>query len=251
MRLGIFSDIHGNALALEAALADLQAAGGADRVWVLGDLCAFGPRPAECVQMIRDLKAAEGVQVISGNTDRYLVTGARPLHRAKDEADFATYAAVIGQREAGFAWTLSALRYADYEYLAALRGELDLHVPDYGWLVGYHGSPGNDEYNLLPDTPAEEVLDQLADREGRLGVGGHTHRAMDRDLGAWRVVNAGSVGMPLDEVRACYALVTLERDHATVALRRVAYDVDAVIRDLQGRNPAWEWVANRLRSPLG
>ncbi|MCC7452288.1 MAG: metallophosphoesterase family protein, partial [Anaerolineae bacterium] len=69
MRLAVLSDIHGNILALEAVLRDLKQMGGADKTWVLGDLCAFGPRPAECIQMVRELA---GVSVIIGNTDRYV-----------------------------------------------------------------------------------------------------------------------------------------------------------------------------------
>jgi predicted phosphodiesterase len=244
MRLAVISDIHGNAVALAAVLADLQLAGGADKLWMLGDLCAFGPRPVECLQMVRELKDAA---VISGNTDRYLVTGTRPKHSAKDEADFATYAETMRSRELGFAWTLSQLSYADYEYLAKLPGETDLLVPDYGWVIGYHGAPGSDEYRLAPETNAEETLDQLSDREGRLGFGGHTHLPMDRDLGTWRVVNVGSVGMPFDEARACYALVTFDGGNAYIDLRRVAYDVDAVIADLQANHPSPAWMISALK----
>ena len=38
MRLAVFSDIHGNLTALDAVLADLEALGGADHTWFLGDL---------------------------------------------------------------------------------------------------------------------------------------------------------------------------------------------------------------------
>jgi predicted phosphodiesterase len=247
MRLAVISDIHGNLMGLEAVLADLKQQGDVDAIWVLGDLCAFGSRPVECIDLVRSLK---NVQIISGNTDRYLVTGTRPKHRVENEEMWASYAQIIRGREMNFSWTLSVLTYKHYEFLANLRGETDLHVPEYGWVIGYHGSPGNDEYVMLPDTPAEEVLDQLSDRDGRLGFGGHTHMAMDRDLGAWRVINVGSVGMPADDIRSPYALVTFENDSATVDLRRVSYDVDAAIADLRDRNPNWEWVAGRLRAPL-
>ena len=85
MKIALLSDIHGNLLALEAVLHDLTQAGGVDKTWILGDLCAFGPRPVECLQRIRDLPDAE---VISGNTDRYLITGARPTFHVQDEAEW-------------------------------------------------------------------------------------------------------------------------------------------------------------------
>ena len=89
MRLAVLSDIHGNLLALEAVLRDLKQSGGADQTWILGDLCVCGPFPVECLQQIRDLPHTD---VISGNTDRYLVTGECSLliFRPKDEADWQT-----------------------------------------------------------------------------------------------------------------------------------------------------------------
>ena len=90
MRLAVLSDIHGNLTALEAALADLNAVGTVDHVWVLGDLAAFGPRPAECVRRVQGMKetyAEDKIAFIRGNTDRYLVQGTSfPTPAAKDEA---------------------------------------------------------------------------------------------------------------------------------------------------------------------
>ena len=58
MRLAILSDIHGNPLALDAVLADIQSQGEVDAYWVLGDFAALGydpvtpletsDRPASC-----------------------------------------------------------------------------------------------------------------------------------------------------------------------------------------------------------
>jgi predicted phosphodiesterase len=249
MRLAVLSDIHGNLLALDAVLRDLKQSGGVDQTWILGDLCAFGPRPAECLQRVRDLPNTD---VISGNTDRYLVTGERPRLQPKDEADWQTIPDRLRERDANFSWTVSRLAFADYEYLRQLHHELSLDVPGYGWVIGYHGAPGDDERNLLPDTPADEVLDQLLDREGRLGFGGHTHSPMDRDLGHWRVVNVGSVGMPRNRTQASYALVTFEAGAATVDLRRVEFDMQAVEKDMQQQNHPgltwWRFITNAGKS---
>src|SRR5215467_1372413 len=157
MRLAILSDIHGNVLALDAVLRDLKDAGGADKLWILGDLVAYGSRPIECLARVRELKDA---QVIAGNTDRYVFNGARPRPGgAKDEAEWQARLQAFYTRDANFNWTASQLSFADYEYFAKLRPELDIEAPDYGWVIGYHGAPGNDEAVLLPDTPDEEVLD--------------------------------------------------------------------------------------------
>ncbi len=248
MRLALLSDIHGNLHALQAVLADLQAAGGADRIWVLGDLVAFGPAPVACLDAIRALPA-ETTSVIQGNTDRYVTTWARP-HQDKPTPDqWESYVARMMQRDASFAWTARQLSGADAEYLLKLGTDLSLTVEGYGPIVGFHAGPGDDEMVLLPYTPEDVILDALMIREGRLAVGGHTHRPMDRDLGDWRFVNPGSVGLPFDgDQRASYALITIENGAAQVDIRRVPYAVEAAIAALQeSDHPAGAFTIERLR----
>jgi predicted phosphodiesterase len=245
MRLAVLSDIHGNQIALEAVLEDLKKVGKVDATWILGDLCTLGPRPLECLQIIRQMP---NTQVIRGNTDDYLVTGSLPSqHGIKDEAAWNNFTSKYRKHVAWHWWAMEQLSWADAEYLLNLHGGLDLHVKGYGYVVGYHGSPGNNEYMMLPDTPDEEVLDQFLDTEGRLGFGGHTHLPMVRDLDMWRVVNVGSVGLPKDETRACYVLADITSEAAILEFRRVAYDRDAVIADARQRNfPESDWLVARL-----
>ena len=70
MRLAILSDIHGNIVALDAVLEDIQAQGGVDEYWILGDLVDAGPAP---VAVLERLSAVENITFIRGNTDRYVV----------------------------------------------------------------------------------------------------------------------------------------------------------------------------------
>lgn len=264
MRLAVISDIHGNLVALEAVLADLEAAGGADLTWCLGDLAAFGPRPAECVARIRGLaqvtatgengettKESKTFRVIGGNADRYLVTGERLRDpSAKDAAEFASLADRWQQRDSILNWGVGKLAWEDYEYLKAIRGrELWHEVEGYGTVIGYHAVPGNDESFLRPETSAEEAADYLLDREGHLGIGGHTHFQMDRQVGRWRLVNVGSVGLSFEQPGiAQYGLFDFAGGDVTVTLRQVAYDVAAVIDDLQAvGHPYPQWFSNRIR----
>src|SRR5688572_30616575 len=119
MRLAVFSDIHGNLVALEAVLADFASVGDVDLIWCLGDLAMAGPRAAECVQRVRDLREQHGKEkfhVIGGNTDRYLVTGERfPLASVDKEEDLPKRAAAVAIRDRVINWNLSTLTFADYE----------------------------------------------------------------------------------------------------------------------------------------
>lgn len=258
MRLAVLSDIHGNLLALEAVLKDLDAQGGADLTWCLGDLAAFGSRPAECIQRIKALTEADegkNFKVIGGNTDRYMVNGERPrTPSAKDEESLKKQLGLWRNINEGLLWGVEKLGFAEYDFLKKIRGhELSHAVDGFGYVIGYHAVPGDDEAVLTLETPSEEALDLLLDREGNLAIGGHIHRQYDRDLGNWRVLNAGSIGEPLDvRGQAGWALLTFDKGTVSVDLRRVPFDIDAVIADMQSVGyPVVEWSAGRLRSAEG
>ncbi len=254
MRLAIFSDIHGNLTALEAVLQDMEQVGEIDLTWCLGDLAAFGPRPVECIRRIKALtEVDEGkkFKVIGGNTDRYLITGERPrFSMAADEAALQKSKAEWRNLNDGILWAVDQLSFEDYEFLKKINGqELSKKIDGYGYAIGYHAIPGNDETPLFPDTPEDEAHDFFLDREGWLGVGGHTHIQMDRKLRNWRAINVGSVGMPMDvKGQAGWGLLTFENGAVQVELRRVPFDVEAVIAELGSVHfPSVEWSARRLR----
>ena len=236
MKLAVIADIHGNLPALEAVLAAVDAET-VDKTWVLGDLAAHGGSPAACVTRIRERQAADedNFQVIGGNTDRYLVTNARKaLPAAKDDDGYRTMVEEARIENAIVDWARERLGWDNYEFLAKRIGhELRLKADGYGLVMGYHAVPGDDEYNITPDTPDEEALDSVLDRPLRLGLYGHIHRQVDRDLGRVRLVNPGSVGLSFESHgRAQYALLTIDNGTVTVDLREIDYDTDAATQNL-------------------
>ncbi|KXK50410.1 MAG: metallophosphoesterase [Chloroflexi bacterium OLB13] len=213
MRLAVLSDIHGNLTALNVVLNDLAANGPFDVTWCLGDLAAFGPRPLECVDVIRRLaETDEGktFKVIGGNTDRYLIGGERlRVGAAQDEAELKRLAGELQTRDTMLNWSMGALDWENYKFLRTiLRRELATNVPGYGVVLGFHAVPGDDEAFLTDSTPDELVADIMLDREGRLGIGGHTHRQLNRLAGGWHIVNPGAWDYPstapaLRSTRSC------------------------------------------------
>lgn len=108
MKIALLSDLHGNAIALDAVLADL-ASSGPDEYWILGDLVALGPDP---VGVLQRLEALPNCRFIRGNTDRYTVTGDRPppfpVTPGMDPGSLAACLELAGM----FAWTLGAVTSA-------------------------------------------------------------------------------------------------------------------------------------------
>ena len=70
MKLAVISDIHGNAIALDAVLADLERRP-ADRLICLGDSIQGGAQPAEVVARLRELACP----AVMGNADAWLLSG--------------------------------------------------------------------------------------------------------------------------------------------------------------------------------
>ena len=84
MRIAVLADIHGNVLALEAVLTDLERRGGADLTVDLGD-CASGPLwPRETMERLIRL----GALTTRGNHDRQMATLSQSEMNASDRFAF-------------------------------------------------------------------------------------------------------------------------------------------------------------------
>lgn len=247
MRIAVLADVHGNLPALEAVLSHLDRQGGCDEIWVLGDLAVFCPYPAEVLER---LAALGGARFVQGNTDRYVVTGRRPAHTvASSEEDWARMRASTEERDANFRWTVSQLSFDWYSFLRGLPFEQRAEMPGYGSVLAVHGSPLSDEIGVWADTSDDDLREMLSNSDSRLLLCGHTHRPLDRSLDDVRVINVGSVGLPLDgDRRAAYVTVDLDPGQCRGALHRVEYDVDEVIARLKDLgHPAAGGVESRLR----
>src|SRR6187200_565693 len=73
MRLGLIADIHGNKLALDTVLAQLQHRA-VDTIVCLGDVAMLGPQPAESIATLQALQ----IPVVMGNTDAWFFGGDQP-----------------------------------------------------------------------------------------------------------------------------------------------------------------------------
>lgn len=246
MRLAVLSDVHGNLAALEAVLADIATQGAPDLYWVLGDLALFGPWPGETVARLRALPQAAFLQ---GNTDRYLVSGRRPYMPVRSAEEWARMPMTLVARDAAFRWAVERLSYDDFLFLRDLPTRLEIDLPGYGRVVAFHATPADDETNWLVDTPEEAIRPQVETLAARLMLYGHTHRPLDRVVGPVRLVNDGSVGLPMDgDPRPSYVLLDLADGQLTVTLRRVDYERQAVLAEMgQAEHPLREWLTKLIR----
>ena len=219
--LALLYDVHGNLPALEAVIADAEAAG-AD-AWVLGgDYALFGGWPAETVERLRGLERASWIR---GNGERWTA----------DPDSAPDNPTVPG--------AIAAARRALGEATVADLASLPFSCPHDGTLI-CHGSPLSDVRSFEPKA-SDADAELLDGTRARRVVFGHTHLPFARTAGEIELVNPGSVGMPFDgDPRAAYALL---HEDGRIEHRRVGYDHAASAARVRGSGEGWtEVVARRI-----
>ena len=217
MRIAILSDIHGNQLALEAVLRDLEDQERCDQLIVAGDLCLNGPRPCEVLQIVQDLHCP----VIQGNTDLEMVT------QAPEKGE---------KKRSVVSWTREQIGQSGIEYLAGLPFSYRVSNPVARDLLIVHANPLNLEDAIFPnadDEALESLLSGLDERVGALAFG-HLHIAYTRHWRGLLLADVGSCGVPRDEdLRAAYGILTWQAGQWEAEIRRVPYDVQAVAKQIK------------------
>lgn len=156
MRALVLSDIHANLVALETVLA--AAEGQYDTVWCLGDVVGYGPRPNECVALIREIASI----CVMGNHDWAAL--ARP---GLDIDDFNPHA-----RQAVL-WTRETLTEESIAYLNQLP-DLPVQPAEAPALLLTHASPRQPVYEyILTPSIALENFDAFSEA---ICLFGHTHK---------------------------------------------------------------------------
>jgi putative phosphoesterase len=212
MRLGLIADIHGNKIALNTVLAELEA-GGVDLIVCLGDLAVLGPWPNEVVSSIRE----RAIATVCGNTDAWLVQD----HPIPAEPPNSPQTIELN------AWSRRQLSESNMIFLREL--PLTRMVGDR--ILCFHGSPRS----------VDDIISNSIGGGGEMSApalaGGHTHIQELRRVGDAIYVNPGSVGLPgvgsgapdLPVNRhvewAEYAVLDMSDGRTEVSLRRVPLDV--------------------------
>lgn len=218
MKIACIGDVHANEQALLAVLKDIRSRG-VKTIWNIGDFVGYGPDPEAVVQTI----AGKKIPSVVGNYDlKVLDIRKNPKLRQGKHP----------QKLLAFEWAHEHLSAKSRRYLAALPRELRLTVQRRRVLL-VHGSPADIEEHLLPDTPKKRMSELAGIAKADLVLFGHSHVAFARQVeGTW-FVNTGSVGRPEGDVRAVYALITIDKKGIKVRHVRVKYDVEATARAIR------------------
>jgi predicted phosphodiesterase len=249
MRIALLSDIHGNALALDAVLADIAAAWPFDHIVVAGDLVWSGPRPAEVVDRVRALRAI----VVQGNTDAFLAAAAEETPDGKNAERFAAH----------LRWQRDRLGPERTGWLAALPFSRRITPPEAAPeggddLLIVHANPLDLEQAITERLRSAELDDMLgaftAEQPWAVLAFGHYHVPFQREwLYAGRrhlLLNVASAGLPMDgDTRAAWASLHWEGTGWRAEHHRVFYDTRLVAHEMRSSDmPRGKHFAERLLS---
>lgn len=250
MRLAVISDIHSNAQALHAVLADIEKQK-VDGIVCLGDIVGYGPDPLECIDVVQE----KCDWSLLGNHDFAVVYEPTNFNVPAEQGTYWTRSALTAETD-------EQARARRWDFLSRLRVRVQFGEPK--TIVAVHGSPRRpvNEY-VFPDDAinATAKIQLIFEQFEHRAIVGHTHvpgvftdepdfytpgelknrfnfREEEKCM-----INVGSVGQSRDgDPRASYVII----DDEGVTFVRVEYDIDVTAEKIRDIPQLADWFAERL-----
>lgn len=219
-RVAVLSDVHGNAVALAAVLAEVEQE--QPDLIVFGGDHTWGPLPEETFELVQGLNA----RFVRGNADRAVLENKSSTEREQ--------------------WMQAHHTPEMREFLAGFEEHVVVEVDGLGPVRFCHGSPRSDEECVTPETPEPRAREFAEGVDERVIVTAHVHIQFDREVAGIRSVNAGSVGLPYEgRPGAHWALLGPD-----VGLRRTEHDVEGAVERYRATDfPGVEELVELMLSP--
>lgn len=221
-RVAALADVHGNAPALAAVLAEVELA--APDLIVFGGDLTWGSLPRETLDLVRSIQIP--ARFVRGNGDRAVGT----LLEGRGE------------------WMAARHSPEDIAFLAGFEQTVSVDVEGLGVTCFCHGSPRSDIECVTERTPVERVREFTAEIDERVVVTAHVHVQYDRIVDGVRLLSPGSVGLGYEGRSGAYwALLGPDVD-----LRRTDYDVEAAVAQMRTTDdPRAETIVQMMLEPPG
>lgn len=191
MQLAFFGGIYNNYLALEAAIRDAKGRG-AERLFCLGDLGAFGPHPDRVFPLLHEAN----VECIQGNYDDSVGNNREDCQCGYTDPRDNHFA------QLSYEYTYANTSEVHRRWMRDLPGQLRFTIDGVRFLL-CHGSPRRVNEFLWESTTSTSFLEKLMrDYDADLILGTHTGLHWERRLKAGkRFVNVGALGRPENDGR--------------------------------------------------
>ncbi len=199
MRILIFGDVHGNLIALEKMLAQVQET--VDRLICHGDVVNYGPWSNECVQLLEDLQCT----CLQGNHEAYFLTGSYPGQN-KIAQEFFNYCYPQFEKQQTIAGYGDRLQVGDFQVQHTVQNKY-----------------------IFPDSDFNSL-----DLEDNYIIG-HSHHQFSAETNRGKkLINTGSVGQNRKFINVInYVIYDTATGH--VNLEALVYEVRPLINEMKHR----------------
>ena len=209
--IAFLSDLHGNLLALDVVLSELERLE-VKRVYVAGDLLLGGDDPLGVWQRLQ----AIGATCTRGPSDMALAS--------VDPSSLLPVVDEQRRRAREFAQTRAAIGDLVAERLRRLPEQQRIPLLDGREVLMVHGSPADPNSEISHDLSDDMVLALLDDDPADIIVCGSTHVPFQRTVAEYHVVNVGSVGAAPEGQVAHYTVLTPRMSGADILQDWVSYE---------------------------
>ena len=240
MKLAIFSDIHGNYIALQKCL-DHAFVQNVDAYIFLGDYLGEFPYPQKTLKLLYDMRNQYSCFFLRGNKEDYWINRRKDVSCGWKNGNH-SIAAMINNYE--------NLHSEDIDFFESLPISRVLAFDKAVPILICHGTPSVNNRTFLPGN--ENFSETINQYREKYILCGHTHiQGMIFD-GEKKVINAGSVGVPLSSSRkAQYMILTSHDKEWSPAFFSLDYNVDMVIKELHdsglwAKTPYWCMITEHL-----
>lgn len=215
-RVALFGGIYSNHIALEEAIRDARRRG-AEAMYCLGDLGAFGPNPDRVFPLLRD----NGVITLAGNYDDSLARGLDDCQCGYTDPRDNHFARL------SYRYTFQKTSDENKKWLAGLPRDVRFELGGAKVLL-CHGSPRRRNEFLWESTTPDHFLEKLfRENDCDLIFATHTGIKWRRRLESGKLfANVGVLGRPENDgtTRVWYAMLEAAPGGADVTFLPVSYD---------------------------
>jgi len=203
VKIAFFGGIYNNYLALEAAIEDAQRRG-AERMYCLGDLGAFGPHPDRVFPLLRNNQ----IGCVQGNYDNSIGNDLKDCQCGYTDPRDNWFAQI------SYNYTYANTSIENRQWMRALPSEIRFELDGVRFLL-CHGSPRKTNEFLWQSTTSTHFLERLFNEAAAdVVLGTHSGIHWQRRLSDGRLfANVGVLGRPENDgtTNVWYAIVDTGR----------------------------------------
>jgi predicted phosphodiesterase len=240
MDIAVFSDIHGNYVALERCL-EYAFTRGISTFFFLGDYIGELAYPKRTMQILYKLNDEYQCYFIKGNKEDYWLR-----YRAAGEKGWKDKNSASG----ALLYSYNSLTNRDLEFFAQLQQTQEIVIDNMPPIIICHGSPYQVNEKLLPDD--DRTIEIMNSVKTSIILCGHSHVQGKIIHNQKCVLNPGAVGVPLlSNGKTQFLILHGNGEIWSDEFINLEYDVDKVIKDmhevkLYEHAPYWSFITEKI-----